>query len=546
MALSDQDLKFATDLAYLDLGLLHEHMPMSYGKGPHSVKDLFQFPADGACYPQEYFDGLIDGKDTFGDNIISLDAGKINRMSPEALDWKVVKTYDHNNEKDSGFYGVVIDTGEGLVVTFRGSEAPTELQNIHQDWLNADIALLEGQLTEQQKEVNQFLDELKAEGYFEQYDNITFAGHSLGGNLAEHGTFYAAEIGVIDKLDRTISYDGPGFAQEYLDEHQANIQKATDSVQMDHIEQSLVGGLLQKVPGIDYMFADLIGKGPVQHGTENVHYDENGKIIEGRQTALAAILTPFTQGIDRLTGPLGASIMTTALVGLTTAAWWVKDALVDENGNLTTVGKGIVTTLGVGLAALLVKVGPIALVAAAVPLAQMALTALTIGVVFVASVIAYEFIMDAIEAVEAFVGHVITVLIPQMLTQLADTIASFANWSGKQLAEFGSLLASGFKAMVAGLSNLFGGIPKAVASTHIRVDTYKLRYYADRLESVRSRISSVDSNLNVLYLTEGFLDIINLAIAENLPTNGQINKVINYLEDTASDFDGAEGRIMTI
>jgi len=46
---------------------------------------------------------------------------------------------------------------------------------------------------------------------------------------------------------------------------------------MDHIEQSLVGGLLQKVPGIDYMFADLIGKGPVQHGTENVHYDENGK-----------------------------------------------------------------------------------------------------------------------------------------------------------------------------------------------------------------------------------------------------------------------------
>ncbi|MBY0099159.1 Mbeg1-like protein [Mesobacillus maritimus] len=546
MALSDQDLKFATDLAYLDLGLLNEHMPMSYGKGPHAVKDLFQFPADGACYPQEYFDGLVDGKDTFGDNIISLDAGKINRMSPEALDWKVVKTYDQNNEGQSGFYGVVIDTGEGLVVTFRGSEAPTELQNIHQDWLNADIALLEGQLTEQQQDVNAFLDELKAEGYFEKYNDITFAGHSLGGNLAEHGTFYAAEIGVIDRLERTISYDGPGFAQEYLDEHRDHIQLATENVQMDHIEQSLVGGLLQKVPGVDYMFADLIGKGAVQHGTENVHFDENGKIVEGRQTALAAILTPFTQGIDRLTGPLGASLMTKALVGLTTAAWWVKDALVDENGNLTSVGKGIVTTLGVGLAALLVKVGPIALVAAAVPLAQMALTALTIGVVFVASVIAYEFIMDAIEAVEAFVGHVITVIIPQVLSQLAEAVASFAKWTGKQLAEFGSLLASGFKAMVAGLSNLFGGIPKAVASSHIRVDTYKLRNYASRLESVSSRISSVDSNLNMLYLTEGFLDIINLAIAENLPTKGQINKVINYLEDTASDFDGAEGRIMTI
>jgi len=52
--------------------------------------------------------------------------------------------------------------------------------------------------------------------------------------------------------------------------------------------------------------------------------------------------------------------------------------------------------------------------------------------------------------------------------------------------------------------------------------------------------------LNILYLTEGCLDIINLAIAENLPTKSQMNQVINYLQDTATEFEAAEDRIMSI
>ncbi len=544
MALTDEDLKYATDIAYLDLGLLHENMP--YGSGPHTVKDLFQFPSDGACYPQSYFDGLHQGMDTNGDNIISLDAGKINRLSSKAMEWEVVKTFDRNNEGQSGFYGVVLKDGDDLIVSFRGSESPDALQNIHQDWVNADIALLEGQLTDQQEDVNRFIDQLNKEGYFDQYDNISFAGHSLGGNLAEHATFYAAKIGVADSIDRTISYDGPGFAQEYLDANRQYIDLATGTVQMDHIEQSLVGALLQRVDGIDYMYADLIGSGPVQHGTENVHFDGSGNIIEGKQTALARILSPFTQGMDRLTGPLGASIMTKALVAITAGVWGIKDALIDENGKLTTVGKTIVTTLGVGLAAVLIKVGPLVLLAAAAPLAVMAVKALVVGVAFVAAVIAYEYIMDAIDAVEAFVAHVVTELIPQMLTQLANEIAKFANWTKQQLAEFGGMLASGYRTLAQGLSNLFGAPPRVAASSHIKVDTYKLRHYANRLSSVGSRISAVDSNLNALYFTEGFLDIINLAIAENLPRRGQINKIVNYLEDTASEFEAAENRIMSI
>lgn len=96
------------------------------------------------------------------------------------------------------------------------------------------------------------------------------------------------------------------------------------------------------------------------------------------------------------------------------------------------------------------------------------------------------------------------------------------------------------------LNGLFSINKNINLSSRIKVDTYKLRHFAERLESVKTRISSVDSDLNVLYLTEGLLDIINLAIAENLPSKGQMNKVINYLQDTAKEFEAAEKRIMSI
>jgi hypothetical protein len=557
-SLTDQDLKFATDIAYLDLEVLKDNgrkqIPGSTGAGNqqgNTVGDLLKIQPEGREDAKSY-DHLVAGKDTKGDQSISLSADKINNLPDHALDWKIAHTFDRNNPGQSGFYGVVIETDKGLIVSFRGSEAPNELQNIHQDWINADLALLEGRVTDQQQDANAFLRELKEMGYFEKYDNITFAGHSLGGNLAEHSTFYAAELGVIDRIDRTISYDGPGFTQEYLEKYKEYIEMATGTVDMDHVEQSLVGGLMQRVDGINYFFSELIGKGAVQHGTENVKFNPDGSIVTTDQpsalsTALSKYITsPFTQGMDRLVSPEAAALFTTALVAITGAGWALKDALF-KDGKLTTAGKTVVATIAGGLAGIAIALGPVGTAVAAVAV-TVALVKLVIGVVivaavFVAAVIAYDFIMDQIEA---FVDYMINDFIPKALDFVTETVGKFVNWSKERLAEFGNMLKNGYKAFMDGLSHLFGAGPKVAATPHIRIDTYKLRQYAERLESLKARISSIDSDLNILYLTEGFLDIINLAIAENLPTKGQMNKVINYLQDTAAEFEAAEKRIMGI
>ncbi|MCH6268199.1 Mbeg1-like protein [Neobacillus citreus] len=557
-ALTEQELKFATDIAYLDLELLKDksrkNIPGSVGAGQspdNTVGGLLKMKADGSSnYSQGHFDQLTKGKDVGKDQSVSLDAGKINQLPSEAMDWKIVKTFDQNNPGQSGFYGVVIETDKGLIVSFRGSESPSEYQNIQQDWLKADAALISGRLTDQQRDAQRFIDELKKDGYFDKYDNISFAGHSLGGNLAEHATFYAAKLGLADRIDRTISYDGPGHSNDYLEAHKEEIALATSTVQMDHVLQSLVGGILQHADGVNYFYADLVGEGAVQHGTENVHFDENGNIVRTDQpNALSTIISkyitsPFTQGLDRLISPAVGSFLTTALVAITDAGWKLKNALY-QDGKMTTAGKILAVTVTVALVVTAIVAGP-ALLAATVALVEFAFVAIGYVALFVASVIAFEVLSDVADAVAAFAAYVFTDLIPEIIDRVAEGVAQFANWTKKQLTEFRDMLAEKFNHFLGDLKNLFGSGPKAVPTPHIRIDTYKLRAYANRLDSVKARISEVDSKLNYLYLSEGLLDIIHLAIAENLPTKRQMNKVIDYLRDTAADFDEAENRIMSI
>lgn len=548
---TEEELKFATDVAYLDLADLmftkRETVPGSQiaGQTNHpTIGELLRIDPDGRkCYNQSYFDQLSKEK-------LSLSADKINQLPDEALDWRIIETFDRNNKGQSGFYGVVIETDKGVIVSFRGSESPSEFQNIEQDWINADLALIKGRLTDQQKDAQRFLDQLKAEGFFDKYDHIKFAGHSLGGNIAEHATFYAAKIGVIDRIDRTISYDGPGHSKDYLVQHKEDIALATSTVQMDHVLQSLVGGLLQPADGVNYFYAELTGKGAVQHGTENVHMDEHGNIVRSDgpsevSTALSKYLTsPFSQGMDRLLSPGAASVLVTTLAAVAEGGWKIKNAFV-KNGKLTTAGKITVTALAAGLTAA-VLMAPAAVLGATIALANFAVTLAGFAVVFIASVLVYEFLSDIGDQLAEFIGDVITEFVPQIIETVAESVSKFMKWSAGQLADFRDMLVEGYKKLVGDLRNLFGSGPKAVATPHIKLDTYKLRYYADRLESIKSRISSIDSRLNALYFSEGLLDIIHLAIAERLPTKRQMNRVIDYLNGTADDFEAVENQIMSM
>ncbi|OCA87673.1 hypothetical protein A8F94_07405 [Bacillus sp. FJAT-27225] len=547
--LSHLELKYATDIAYLDLEMLKSNQweqvsgpETSDNSSGNKIRDLLELPPDRP-YKQEHFDRIgADAAIRNNDSIVSLDAEKINSLPNDVLNWNVIKTHDRNREGESGLYATVIETPKGIIVSFRGSEPFSEFQNVEQDWIGADAALISGELTAQQKDVELFLQELKNEGFFDKYDNITFAGHSLGGNLAEHATFMAAKLEVIDKIDRTISYDGPGFANEYLERNNQFIQEATSKVQMEHVEQSLVGGILQSVPGIEYFYSELCGTGPVQHGTENVVFDGDGNIVkkENGRTFLSHIVAPFTQGIDRMLGERAGAVLVSGLIAMTSKVKPIKDAIIGPNGKLTVAGGLLVTGLVVGLVTAVIVIGPVALVSAVAVLAAKLLGAV---LTFVASVIVFEYLSDMVEAVYGFIDYLVTDFVPAMISQIADAVGKAFQWAGAQINEFMTTMAGAFRGLMDGLRSLFSS-GRAVATPYIEVNTYKLRQYASRLDQVRARIRDLDGAMNSLYLTAGLLDILSILRANSLPGSYKMNQCINYLEETAEAFERAERNIM--
>lgn len=169
--------------------------------------------------------------------------------------WKILDYCNKNTE--TGFYAVTMDTGFGdTIIGFRGSETIEDMQQAILDWGIADFGLLNSSLTEQQRNAQDYVRHINQTYYRDgNYQTISFTGHSLGGNLAEHAVI-TAEDDLLDKIDRSTNWDGPGFSDEYIKLHSKNgdIQDAADK--LDHFQWSLVSSLLNPIPGANTVNID--------------------------------------------------------------------------------------------------------------------------------------------------------------------------------------------------------------------------------------------------------------------------------------------------
>lgn len=80
--------------------------------------------------------------------------------------------------------------------------------------------------------------------------------------------------------------------------------------------------------------------------------------------------------------------------------------------------------------------------------------------------------------------------------------------------------------------------------TDIKVDTYKLNQYAQRLSDVNSRINRLDGRLNSLYTQVGLLELWSLIQADALTGYScRLLRCRAYLQQTASDFEAVEKQL---
>lgn len=298
---NDAEMMLATQIAYLDIsgedvsvGDVVDNI-LEYG---HCVNGEWVLYEQYQNDPQsKYWKKQLE----VAGNISEL-TKRYDNLGDDWRNWKVVDRCDDQN--GTGYYGCLIDTGnDHAIIGCRGSESYNKEQVV-KDWIVADVGLLDSELTTQQERAQRYMEELYYK-YGDQYDTFSLTGHSLGGNLAQHMTIHApAEMR--DKIDHCISFDGPGFSQEYIDKNRHLIDQTDDC--MDHYQWSWVSSLLIPLPGVNpkiiaahdderYGFPKAV---LYRHDVRNVDLDENGNVQRGKESGLSELLGPISRYLERL------------------------------------------------------------------------------------------------------------------------------------------------------------------------------------------------------------------------------------------------------
>lgn len=430
---------------------------------------------------------------------------------PESLwdKWSISASYDTN--EDTGFAACVIDTGDGNAITaFRGSEAmgtdETGLKNIQHDWIEADIGLLNSTRTNQYAEAEKFLQENAA--LLNSYDKVDLTGHSLGGNLAEFSTIIADECGVGKNFERCVSFDGPGFSQEFIDHYRDLINKNAGKV--DHYKWSFVGSMLKELPGehskfiqvtIDAVCTPVIG-GFVRHDTKYIDFDENGYVKEGHQDFIAMLSERLTNLVDDLPAPVGN---------------FVADI--------------VAGTLMMGYSHPFLSLVTLVFVAYKFPV----VCAVAIGI------IVYEFYTEFAEWIYN-----------NLIDYVCKIVTSAVEWVAEKVVEFCTALVEAAKDFAEWLKTTFNSDYRAAKNyinneNTLRFHTDDLRSLAQRLWAVNGRLETLDSRLDGLYWKVKWTDLWNLMSSDlKVCWSSKINNCANCLNDTAQRFEDAENKILSM
>lgn len=480
MAYTDVELKNATQVAY-SFDKEYSILENSGQKPPYTIEQLCEVSAKpGQTASQRCAEVFPD-----------LDNSSI-------LDWQIVDRYDNNGKDGTGFYGCVIKTGDGdAIVAFRGSEGMMDgmqpnWDNLAHDWYDGDLKLLNSEMTTQQADAQKFVEQIQNSDYINDINNLSFTGHSLGGNLAEFAAIEALDGPMASKVERCVNFDGPGFSTEYIDKLKKDPElMAAIEGKIDHYWWSAVGNMLYPVPGSNKQHIKIkqfdedggvlgnlgyviIGK----HSTTSVIFDENGMVIPGGRPLIGeTIMGQASRIIDGLPSWMGNAALG-IITGTLSVALWTWDKFFDKDG-LSDFGKGVLTAAGIFF---LFHPGMI------LP----AIGAIAGGLLFLGA------------GLIALVGIVMLAeLALDLLKNIIDAAIDFVKKAGEWLKDRIEDIGKFFGNLIKGIGDWFKknfdeGYKYAMSHPIFEVKTDALLSYRDRVSSLRNRAYWVEERLERL------------------------------------------------
>lgn len=516
MSYSDRDLLVATQIAYYNISKKDEgkNLREIFDSNPHILKklqkDLVNAKSDlersRAQSKLDLYEEIKSEKSKYGNWIIR----DVNN--------------DNNN---SGFVGCLIETDDNsAIVGFRGSESMSGSQ-FRKDWLETNFSMLNGEDVQQQTVATKYMEKINSRYH---YDNYALSGHSLGGNLAAHAGITAPK-NMQDKITQCISFDGPGFSDEYIRKHRDEIARFGNKV--THYQWSLVGNLLHHIPGENFKTiktkSSVSGKNDIAHLTQKhdvsfVEFDNNNQVIEGEMDPLARTVGHMSRKLED--ADMGSGLVRLAiLVSYLPKKTIVPLAIIGATGFISYKPAYLVAIELMAISLLIANsVDPDFFSTKLIPFLS--------GVLDVTTDVV-EFVRGVLYKVVENVQNISHNLVSQIYAEIQSVAKDLKEWLYKNSV--------GYKA--------------AQSHPYFEVNTSVMRERAAELRMLCRRANQLDQQMNSLYLTAGIdwntvRTVTNLGkvlSANLLIKNAQyLERCATYLETTAESFERSEKDIIGV
>ena len=490
MPVNEKEQQFASALAYADLD-----QAVNYLKATGQPVTL------EAALAYAYEKGLpLNSFERYVEN------GKLKEEYSYANDWVIEAVTNQNVDGGTGLYAMVIDTGDANILACRGSEDMADFMNMEQDWLGADLGLLNSTMTAQEEALRAFME---ANADLLTDKQWVSTGHSLGGALADYAAVMSEVLG-LDNYAGTINFDGPGHSREFIEKYADEIAQVCDK--MKHRKASIVGNILYDLPGVEQKIIETDDVGVIdQHSMHNWHW-ENDELKEGKQSAVEYLVEKFTRGGDRLPAFVGDAISKT-LVTVITGAYWLKDFAEDHPVLVKTVVAAVSAFLLThpGMTIALFKAAVVVVVAV---------------LVFVGLVI---------------VGEIICEFLEKLALEIAEAVCAAVNWLKDKAMELYHGLVEMIQSIRQYLRSITPGGRYVDENPYFKADPVSLRAYATRLDRVNRRLVQLDKDLDDLYWQVGLLDLAEI-ISANVITTYSANLLLakTFLNSAADKLESAD------
>lgn len=409
--------------------------------------------------------------------------------------------------------------------------------------------------TVQQVEALNWFNETATKNGWTEGTEIVISGHSKGGNKAQFITMHS------NLVDDCYSFDGQGFSPEAIESFEKNLgkdyEKKRQKIQTFSSKDDYVNVWGKRLTPEDHIYFFEPSKG-YDGDPQNLHqlhamFDKNGKFTEQcEQGEISKLLEQVSDEIMKLP-PEYRQCATLGAMGVAQKFLGKTEPINNEEVSTVVTCGGTVVVVEMLLEKLLTDKTGLEALNEIIKLYDEDVISATFN--YFDEILGGENIWEAranayiTTAIVLILGTCIAYEIGLKTTHFMFLIKGMkliCNRVKSLTISSKSVIQTFFANVIRNVELLYykkfsSGYSSASYNTLIKVDTDRMRYYAERLDNINLRLINIDIRIKKLYANTNLSVLLKIIRADTVVGySNKLRKCSKYLKETANDFDAVE------